>query len=148
MKRAIKFLFGDRWRGQKGAVAVEMAIVLPLFAVLLTGTFEFGQMAQQHQILQNAAREGARFSGLPAQQGVVTAVQDRVIAYLANEGITVVRGDIDVNQGFKVTAGADTISCSNVTISYRRPILLNSSTTFFGLGPIVLQGNAVFRNFY
>jgi len=52
-------------KGQRGAVAVEMAIVLPLFAILLLGAFEFGDIARTHQVLQNAAREGARLGNQP-----------------------------------------------------------------------------------
>src|SRR5256885_1581632 len=98
MKRAINNLFPRKMRGsQRGAVAVEFAIVLPLFAILLLGTVEIGLMARDHQVLQNAARDGARFSGLPAQKlsgsanasAILQTIQNRVVAYLQNEGITV-----------------------------------------------------------
>ena len=38
------------WKGQRGAVAVEMAIVLPLFAILLLGAFEFGVHPSRHHL--------------------------------------------------------------------------------------------------
>jgi hypothetical protein len=66
MRQATNRLINRKGRNsEKGAVAIELAIVLPLFALLLLGTFEMGLIARDHQALQNAAREGARFSALP-----------------------------------------------------------------------------------
>src|SRR5688572_21780629 len=80
---------------EKGAAAVEMAIVLPLFAILLLGTMELGDAARDHQVLQNAAREGARLSSLPRYKiggdpNALATIRARVITYLENEGITTV----------------------------------------------------------
>jgi len=45
---------------QRGAVAVEFAIVLPLLLLLFAGITEFGLAYYNKQILTNASREGAR----------------------------------------------------------------------------------------
>src|SRR4030095_7037422 len=98
----------EKRKKEKGAVAVEMALVLPLFALLLLGTFEIGLIARNHKVLQNAAREGARFSALPANRmdsadnpgTVLLTIQNRIIAYLANENIIVNAGDISVDQSY------------------------------------------------
>lgn len=50
----------SRKYGQKGAVAVEFALVLPVLILLLFGTIEFGLLLYNNQILTNASREGAR----------------------------------------------------------------------------------------
>jgi Flp pilus assembly protein TadG len=49
----------NRWR-ERGAAAVEFALVLPIFAVLVTGVVEYGFAFARLQIATNAAREGAR----------------------------------------------------------------------------------------
>lgn len=49
-------LTGER----RGVAAVELAVVSPLLVLLLMGTWEVGRLVQVHQILFNAAREGAR----------------------------------------------------------------------------------------
>lgn len=49
-----------RRKGELGAAAVEMAIVLPLLVILLFGTVEFGLVFYNQQMLTNASREGAR----------------------------------------------------------------------------------------
>lgn len=45
---------------QRGAVAVEFAIVLPLLLLLFAGITEFGLAYYNKQVLTNASREGAR----------------------------------------------------------------------------------------
>ena len=147
-------------KDQRGAVVVEMAIVLPLFAILLLGVFEFGSIAHDHQALQNAAREGARFSANktnwiagstdPAVQAATLArIRDRVVAYLQGEKITVNASDVTVDQTYPITIGTLTVMGSHITINYQRSLIFPGIT---GLIPsaatMQLQGNAVFRNFY
>ena len=43
-----------------GAAAVEFAIVLPIFLILIFGIVEFGRAMMAMQVITNAAREGAR----------------------------------------------------------------------------------------
>lgn len=45
---------------QQGAVAVEMALLLPVLILLLMGIMEFGRAYNAQVTLTNAAREGAR----------------------------------------------------------------------------------------
>ena len=49
-----------RRRRERGAAAVEMAIVLPLLVLLLGGIIDFGWLFFNEVMLANAAREGAR----------------------------------------------------------------------------------------
>ena len=112
-------------------------------------------LARDHQVLQNAAREGARFSSLPSNRmsgvtnptTVETTIKNRIIAYLANERITVTAGDITVNQGFTMPLGTVNVPASEITITYTRPVLFPGIANWFALTTTV-QGRAVFRNFY
>jgi Flp pilus assembly protein TadG len=45
---------------QRGAAAVEFAIILPLLILLIFGTIEFSLLLFNKQVITNAAREGAR----------------------------------------------------------------------------------------
>ena len=45
---------------ERGAVAIEMAIVLPLLLLTLGGIVDFGRMFFTQVVITNAAREGAR----------------------------------------------------------------------------------------
>lgn len=52
---------GDEFRrGQRGASAVEFALVLPVLVMLVFGIFEFGRVFAQDLALSNGAREGGR----------------------------------------------------------------------------------------
>src|SRR5688572_32271613 len=143
-----------RKHSQKGAVAVEMAIVLPLFAIFLLGIFDLGSAAREHQVLQNAAREGARFAsmGTNSMAGangatVLATIRARVLAYLQNEGVTVPAANIVVDQNFPVTVGTYTVEGTQVTITYNRPWIFTGSGGYLRLpGSLNLQGRAVFRN--
>ena len=56
---------------QKGAAAIEFALVLPLLVLLLFGTIEFGLLLFNQQVITNASREGAR-AGIVAGSSRVT----------------------------------------------------------------------------
>lgn len=73
-----------RLRDARGAELVEFALVLPLLLVVFGGIIDFGLLLQRHQVLSNAAREGARLRVLP---GYTDAdCQARVQAYV-REGV-------------------------------------------------------------
>jgi len=55
-----------RRKRRAGAAAVELAIVSPLFLLLLSGIIEFGQAFQIEHSLSNAARRGARSAIVPS----------------------------------------------------------------------------------
>jgi hypothetical protein len=47
-------------RGDEGAAAVELAMVVSLFLTILLGTIDFGYFLYVSEVVTNAAREGAR----------------------------------------------------------------------------------------
>jgi Flp pilus assembly pilin Flp len=49
---------------EHGAVAVEMAVLLPLLLLILIGTMEFGRVFNVQNSLTQAAREGARHGAI------------------------------------------------------------------------------------
>lgn len=53
-------------RQQRGAVAVEFALIMPVLLLILVGTLEFGRVWSQLQVFQGAAREGARCAAVKA----------------------------------------------------------------------------------
>ncbi len=57
----------------RGAAAVEMAIVLPLLLLLVFGIIDFGRMLNTQITVSAAAREGARWAAL-GQSGVAARV--------------------------------------------------------------------------
>jgi hypothetical protein len=68
-----------RWvgRSDRGATAVEAALVLPILLLIVFGIIDFGRMMNAQITLNEAAREGARAVALEAnwQDRVDTAAQ-------------------------------------------------------------------------
>ena len=122
---------------------VEFAIILPLLLFMLVGIVDFGLIIREHQILQNAAREGARISALKA--GNTAAVQAQVVNYLQQENITILASDVTVNQNYLIDLGGTFATGSQITVSYSRPLLVGSGWPF---GPAALRAEVVFRNLY
>lgn len=48
-------------RAEHGAVAVEFAILVPVFLLLVFGIIDFGHAFYMKQMVSNASREGARY---------------------------------------------------------------------------------------
>jgi len=71
-------------RNDRGAVAVEFALILPVLLLIVVGTIEFGRVYSQIQVYNGAAREGARCAAVMATGfGQCTSmgdVQDRIDA--------------------------------------------------------------------
>ena len=142
-------------RGQRGAVLVEMALVLPILLFLFVGVVDFGLILREYQVLQNAAREGARLSvqgeyciscATTQPNAVRDAIRDRVVNYLAQERITIAATNVNVNQCTLIDMGGGSLTYgSTITVSYTRSLLIGNGWPF---GPVALRGVATFRNLY
>lgn len=74
---------------QKGAAAVEFAIILPVFVLLLFGMIEWGLLLFNQQVITNASREGARAGIVVGSPRLTdTEIQAVVTAYLGNHLVT------------------------------------------------------------
>ena len=147
---------------QRGVAVVELAMVLPMLTMLLIGVVNLGLVVREFQILQNAAREGAHYSSLfgneivsalplgdaAAQAAIRTTIQDRVVNYLAQEGITIARSDVTVDQTYPLNVGGGlTVTGSKITVTYSRSTLIAASS-WLPLGSVTLKGESFFKNFY
>ena len=159
---------------QGGSVIVEMCLMLPLLAMFVLGATDIGIIVREHQMLQNAAREGARFSALPANQidavlnpsATPEAIRDKVINYLSQEKITIASsscsadatvpnqwncGAITIRQHYPipmVVNGSNlTDYGSSVAVTYNRGFLFQGGA-LFQFNSITLNGNSIFHNLY
>lgn len=62
-------------RDERGAVAIEFALIFTILAMLLFGSVEFGLFFSRFQVYQGAAREGAR---LAATRASASEINERV----------------------------------------------------------------------
>jgi Flp pilus assembly protein TadG len=85
--------FAFRRRGRRnrlGAAAVEAAVCMPVFVLLMMGMWEVGRIAQMSRIVNDAAREGARVAAGGTNHGTtvtVANVQTAVQNYLNAAGM-------------------------------------------------------------
>ncbi len=82
---------------QRGAAAVEMALVLPLLMLLVLGALDWGYYFFVSQIVTNASREAARVGTLAPQidDGIADA-NATAAAYLTLNGLDASLATIDV----------------------------------------------------
>ena len=76
---------GMRRARRRAAAATELALVLPVFILLLVGILEFGRAVMVQQILVNGARETARRAILPG--AVHSEVMTAANTYYTNASI-------------------------------------------------------------
>jgi Flp pilus assembly protein TadG len=122
----------------RGAVAVELALVLPVLLLVVFGCIDFGRMLNAQISLTQAAREGARWAalgqaGVPARvnnaAGGLSPITTTVIACPANPAI-----------------GTNAVVTATYTFNYITPI--GAISTLIGgpsLGTQTLTSTAVFR---
>jgi Flp pilus assembly protein TadG len=133
---------------QRGAAAVEFALVLPLFMALLMGTIDFGYFFYSTQIVTNAAREGARAGTLvPPADGAATATATAgaaAAAYLTANGLGCPGGGTGcITATFTtVTDGSIPSPAIDVAIAYP-PVSLTHFTKI--VLPANVHGHAVMR---
>jgi Flp pilus assembly protein TadG len=122
-------------RGERGASAVEFAMIVPLLIMLVIGIAEFGHAFQVQGTLSAAAREGVRAMAL---QNDPSAARTAVRNAAASLSPAVTNTQIAVTPSACPTTGGPTNV--RVTISYRMPYL----TGFLGSG-LTLSGTGVMR---
>jgi Flp pilus assembly protein TadG len=78
-----------RHRKLEGAAAVEFALILPLFSVLLMGLIDFGHFFFTMNTINNAAREAARRASVQTTTGdMITEGTNAANTYLAAAGLS------------------------------------------------------------
>jgi Flp pilus assembly protein TadG len=117
------------WRSDRGAAAVEFALVFPVLVLILFGIVEFGSIYNAQLMLTSAAREGARTM---AVTGDPVAAKAAVLAASVGMSPALTAAEVSVSP----SACAAT---SNVTVllSYDKPYL----TGLFG-ATVQLTGKA------
>jgi TadE-like protein len=74
-------------RARRGASAVEMAFIAPIFVMLVIGTIETSRLGMVCQLLTTAAREGCRVAVINGS--TQSDVQTRIDSVLSGSGISV-----------------------------------------------------------
>ena len=144
---------------QKGATAVEFAIVLSLLITLIFGIIEFGLFIFNRHVITNAAREGARY-GIVSRLNRRSNVEIKAVVLNYAEQHLVTFGDdvltdddIDIKPVYDAPQDEydpDTATdrcvwfgCDlEVTVDYEYEFLFLSN---LGIGPIDLRATSVMK---
>jgi Flp pilus assembly protein TadG len=86
-----------RHRHERGQGLVELALSMPMLAMILAGLMHFGLMMQSQHIITNASRVGARAATQPG--GNVGGIQAAVSEYCQRAGLNPgqVTVQVDIN---------------------------------------------------
>lgn len=118
----------DEHEGERGASAVEFALVLLLLMLLLTGIIQFGYTFYQYLQVEHAAREGARWASLRTAAGTVSMPgTTKYHAASAAPGLNLNDGQIGISvDGSTRTTALDSDSSKpvRVTVTYESPVLM------------------------
>ncbi len=121
---------GNR-KKERGASAVEMALVAPFLILLLIGTVEFAYKFAQYNEVRHAAREGARYA----------AVSDRDHNLDGTAGIQNADVVLAVCNAINLPGSTVTVTTTRTgaTIGSTGTVTVNASVTTMTNAPIVTQ---------
>ncbi|HEY8699887.1 MAG TPA: TadE/TadG family type IV pilus assembly protein [Arthrobacter sp.] len=116
---------------ERGAVAVEFAIVAPLLVMLLLGIMEFSRAYNAQATLSAAAREGVRVMAISGQQTLAIGAAKNAAVSLSP---TLKDTDIHFGTPCPSTVASGTSPQITITITY-------SLSTMTGIaGPFAMTG--------
>jgi len=124
-------------RGERGAAAVEFALVVPLLLLLVLGIAEYGRAYSITATLSNAARAGARTMALENSTSAARATTQS-----AATGLSLSSGQITVTPSSCPT-NSTTTTLVEVRITYPMTFvtgLFGSSITLHGTGVMRCNG--------
>jgi Flp pilus assembly protein TadG len=97
-------------RDERGQSLVEMALILPVFLLLLVGILDFGRMMYSYAHLHMAAQETVRIGGLGKNDSEITAFANDYVQLAEGEHLT-----INITPGDTVRDSGDYVT---VTLQY------------------------------
>jgi Flp pilus assembly protein TadG len=146
-------------RRDRGASAVEFALILPVLVLVLGGILDFGFVFSQQIALNNAARDAARagvVSDLSGAGLTCSAISSRLTSALTTSAVGLNSGTVSVtvtapttDSAASCTASTSNKPCTNSTSAQQLTVIASyASTPPFPLpylSPITLTGQGVFQ---
>jgi Flp pilus assembly protein TadG len=126
---------------RRGSIALECALTLPFFVLIIFGIIESGQVMMSEEVIVNAAREGARLASLGGSTiGTSSStgsneVMNRVRTYLDNAAVPSANAAItvtDLDQSISDLPQASVGDQIKVSVSIPFSKIAWSPSMFFG----------------
>ena len=128
-----------RLHEERGAAAVEFALVLPILVLLVMGIIEFSRAYNAKEALQYAVREGAR--ELALHSGTDSTVAASIPDLVKSRAIGLNTASINVPVPASCPASATSGSTATVTATYSLPY----NIPLFASGTWTLSATGVMR---
>lgn len=114
-------VLGRKRREERGAAAVEFALIMPIFLLLLFGIIDFGYMINRSSVINNAARDAVREASLGGNETQVRAAANASLNGVPRATVTVsCRKDDGAACSFSTKATGDR---AIVSIRYQHKML-------------------------
>lgn len=121
---------------QEGAVAVEFAIILIIFVLLIFAIIEFGLLVYNQHVVTNAGREGIRAGSVmrvprldddDIREIILNKMESYIVMYSEDEE------EIDWEEAIKVPYTCKNEDSIETTINYKyNYIIIDTLASFFG----------------
>lgn len=103
------------WREERGQSLVEFALVLPVLLLILVGIFNFGQLFYSDIVINEAARDAARYASIGVSQTEILQVIGQDC-----QTLNVSQVNTSISQPYPQSSGMPV----TITITYPVPIML------------------------
>jgi Flp pilus assembly protein TadG len=117
---------------ERGAVAVELALVLPILVLLLFGIIEFGRAYNAKIELQGAVRDGARALAIGPAAGDPVAITKGSASNLSPVSVT--------TSGSPCTKGQQATVTATYDLPYTIPLFASGTWTLTAKGQMRCGG--------
>ncbi len=147
-----------RRSNERGVSAVEFALLLPLFLIILFGIIEFSFMLYDKQLISNASRSGARTGILATtprpglsdiQTAVYSSLQDSngkcLLITFASGSSGSCANNVTVDVGSLCTDSNVPSTGLQVTVTYPYTFLMLGKASFGGIANPVLTASTTMR---
>lgn len=148
----------ERRRDERGAVAVEFALVLPVLLLVVFGTIQFGFVMAQSAALANGARSGARdgvvniFGGNDCGDVIARAQEAATSIGMSGASVlvTVKRGSTEGGAVDACSGGSGSLPCTSASTSNENLYVTTAFTSpaivpLLGFGDFDLSRTGAFR---
>lgn len=135
-----RFLFRRLRKDERGQGLVELAIIMPVFLLMVLGMIDLARAWNAKQVITDAAREAAR-------RGVVDnpVVSEAYVVSVAEQAIT--NAGYDPATATISTSGVDDPTDTPLQVDISMPYTFNFMSLFMGsAGTITLETRIVMRN--
>lgn len=135
---------GRRRRGDAGAVAVEFALILPIFLALVLGIAEMGRAFNIQVSLSEAARQASRYAAVHCSDAGYSPSSAQAAGVAAAPSVSLTNANIAISYtGTGSCADGNDVS---VSVSYTTPWMTGFPNLIPGMpASLNIQGKGVMR---